>query len=86
MANRLRNWGINLPIDNNFPDIHNLMREFGLRPDKRLGQNFLVDRSELQKVILAGKIEPEDTVLEIGPGLGNLTCLLATASSACRCC
>jgi 16S rRNA (adenine1518-N6/adenine1519-N6)-dimethyltransferase len=54
------------------------MREFGLRPDKRLGQNFLVDRSELQKVILAGKIEPEDTVLEIGPGLGNLTCLLAT--------
>lgn len=78
MANRLRIRGFNLSIDNYFPDIHNLMREFGLRPDKRLGQNFLVDRSELQKVILAGKIEPEDTVLEIGPGLGNLTCLLAT--------
>ncbi len=67
-----------MPIESNFPDIHNLMREFGLRPDKRLGQNFLFDHSELQKVILAAKIEPEDTVLEIGPGLGNLTCLLAT--------
>ncbi len=77
MANRLRNRGINLPIDNDFPDIHNLMREFGLRPDKRLGQNFLFDHSALQKVILAANIKPDDIVLEIGPGLGNLTCLLA---------
>lgn len=53
------------------------MQAFGLRPDKRLGQNFLVDQSSLNKVIQAAKIEADDTVLEIGPGLGSLTCLLA---------
>jgi 16S rRNA (adenine1518-N6/adenine1519-N6)-dimethyltransferase len=59
-------------------NIPELMHAFDLRPDKRLGQNFLIDQSALLKVVQAAKIEAEDTILEIGPGLGSLTCLLAS--------
>jgi 16S rRNA (adenine1518-N6/adenine1519-N6)-dimethyltransferase len=58
----------------NVPD---LLRKYGLRPDKSLGQNFLIDESALQKVTEAAELQPGDQVLEIGPGLGSLTRLLA---------
>jgi len=54
-----------------------LLRRFGLHPDKRLGQNFLVDQSALLKIMEIAAISPEDAVLEVGPGLGGLTSLLA---------
>jgi 16S rRNA (adenine1518-N6/adenine1519-N6)-dimethyltransferase len=54
-----------------------VLRRYGLRPDKRLGQNFLVGTSALQKIIAATGITPGETVLEVGPGLGALTCELA---------
>lgn len=63
--------------DLNVPD---LLRRFGLRPDKSLGQNFLVDSAALQRVVDSAGIEPGDAVLEIGPGLGSLTRLLAQAA------
>ncbi len=40
---------------------------------KSLGQNFLKSASALREIIKAGEISPEDTILEIGPGLGTLT-------------
>src|SRR5271169_2897931 len=43
---------------------------------KSLGQNFLHDANQLQKIIEAGEISKVDKVLEIGPGLGPLTELL----------
>jgi 16S rRNA (adenine1518-N6/adenine1519-N6)-dimethyltransferase len=58
-------------------DVSALLRRHGLRPKKRLGQNFLVDRNTLAKIAAAGDLGPEDRVLEIGPGLGALTCALA---------
>ena len=58
-------------------DIPGLLKSHGLRPDKSLGQNFLVDPIYLDRVANAGIITKEDTVLEIGAGLGNLTRLLA---------
>lgn len=58
-------------------DINSLLKRYGLRPDKRLGQNFLVDESALQRVINAAGVTSEDAVLEIGPGLGSLTRFLA---------
>jgi 16S rRNA (adenine1518-N6/adenine1519-N6)-dimethyltransferase len=58
-------------------DAPELLRRYGLRPDKSLGQNFLVDEAALQKVVAAAGIRKEDAVLEIGPGLGGLTRLLA---------
>ncbi len=60
-------------------DIPALMRQFGLHTDKRLGQNFLIDETALRKVVNAAGIQPEDVILEIGAGLGNLTRWLAAA-------
>ncbi len=57
-----------------------LLRQFGLRPDKRLGQNFLHDEHTLTRIAAAADIRPEDEVLEIGPGLGALTRHLARAA------
>jgi 16S rRNA (adenine1518-N6/adenine1519-N6)-dimethyltransferase len=54
-----------------------LLRRHGLRPRKRWGQNFLIDRNTLDNVLRAAELAPEDAVLEIGPGLGTLTRELA---------
>ena len=47
------------------------------RPLKSLGQNFLVDGNVIDKIIQAAEIQPDQAVLEIGPGRGALTCHLA---------
>ncbi|MFQ5595816.1 MAG: 16S rRNA (adenine(1518)-N(6)/adenine(1519)-N(6))-dimethyltransferase RsmA [Anaerolineae bacterium] len=47
------------------------------RPKKGLGQHFLIDETVLDKIIAAAEVGPADTVLEIGPGLGVLTRVLA---------
>lgn len=54
-----------------------VMRRFGIRPRKSLGQHFLVDRSYLAAIMEAAEVMPDDLVLEIGPGLGVLTEALA---------
>ena len=58
-------------------DIPNLLQRYGLRPDKSLGQNFLIDSNSLLRVVEAAQVTPESDVLEIGAGLGSLTRLLA---------
>lgn len=57
-----------------------VLRRYGLRADKSLGQNFLQDAAGLKAIVEAAKIEPTDTVLEIGPGLGSLTRYLAVSA------
>ncbi len=61
-------------------DIRGLLQRFNLRPKKGLGQNFLVDEAALARVTAAAELTPDDTVLEIGPGLGSLTRHLAEAA------
>ncbi|MCW5878952.1 MAG: ribosomal RNA small subunit methyltransferase A [Anaerolineales bacterium] len=61
-------------------NIPQLLRTHGLRPDKRLGQNFLVDDSHLERIVEAAGVQPGDEVLEVGPGLGSLTRHLAAAA------
>lgn len=58
-------------------DARRLLRKFGVRPRKRLGQNFLVSRGALGTVVQAAELDAEDWVLEIGAGLGSLTLALA---------
>jgi 16S rRNA (adenine1518-N6/adenine1519-N6)-dimethyltransferase len=58
-------------------EIKTQLAELGLRARKRLGQNFLVDRHVLQQILTAAEISSQDTVLEIGAGLGTLTQALA---------
>jgi 16S rRNA (adenine1518-N6/adenine1519-N6)-dimethyltransferase len=58
-------------------DIFPLIQKYQVKPKKSLGQNFLVDPNGLNKVLQAAKVSSDDTVLEIGAGLGSLTYLLA---------
>ena len=57
-----------------------LLKKYGLRADKRLGQNYLQDSSALEKIVDAAQIKKTDTVLEIGPGLGSLTHYLSISA------
>jgi len=57
-----------------------ILKRYGLRADKGLGQNFLQDPFALEKIADAAGIEPGDSVLEIGPGLGSLTRYLALSA------
>ncbi len=50
-----------------------LLRELAVRPSKSKGQNFLTDRAIVGRIADAAQLQPGDTVIEIGPGLGILT-------------
>ena len=53
------------------------LRHYGLEPRKGLGQHFLASPALLDRIAAAADLTPRDTVLEIGPGLGDLTVRLA---------
>lgn len=53
--------------------IRERLEALGLEPQKSLGQNFMVEKAMFQKMIEAASLENHDVVLEIGPGLGDLT-------------
>jgi 16S rRNA (adenine1518-N6/adenine1519-N6)-dimethyltransferase len=53
------------------------MRRFGVRPDRELGQNFLIDSNILGVIERAAELQADDVVLEIGGGLGVLSEYLA---------
>jgi 16S rRNA (adenine1518-N6/adenine1519-N6)-dimethyltransferase len=57
--------------------VESLLRRHRLRPDKRLGQNFLIDPDALARVVAAADLTGDDAVLEVGAGLGTLTQELA---------
>ena len=68
--------GISLPP----LEIPALLKQFGLHPRKGLGQNFLQDERALREIVASAAIAPTEDILEIGPGLGNLTRYLALAA------
>ena len=57
-----------------------MLKHYGLRAHKGLGQNFLQDPLALERIVEAAEIQPSDHVLEIGPGLGSLTRYLAASA------
>lgn len=57
--------------------IKEFLKKYNFFPNDLLGQNFLVNEIALQDIVDAAEIEPGDEVLEIGPGIGNLTKLIA---------
>jgi 16S rRNA (adenine1518-N6/adenine1519-N6)-dimethyltransferase len=59
-----------------------LLRQYDLRPQKSLGQNFLADHNALLKIVRDSGVGPADRVLEIGAGLGSLTRLLAASAQS----
>jgi len=60
--------------------IKKLLRDNNLPALKKFGQNFLVDKTILEKIIESAQLKKDDIVLEIGPGLGVLTKELARQS------
>ena len=57
-----------------------LLRLHGLRPEKAMGQNFLVDEGHLVRIVEFARVASTDEVLEVGAGLGSLTRHLAAAA------
>lgn len=60
-------------------EVRRLLREHGLAPRKAAGQNFVVDPNTVRRIVAAAGLDADDTVLEVGPGLGSLTLALAEA-------
>lgn len=58
-----------------------LLEQFGLRPDKSLGQHFLVDPNQVDRIIRLAEVAAGDRVVEVGPGLGALTAGLVRADA-----
>jgi 16S rRNA (adenine1518-N6/adenine1519-N6)-dimethyltransferase len=56
--------------------------EVGLNPNKRHGQNFLIDLNLIQLLARSAQVGPNDVVLEIGTGMGSLTSMLAEHAAA----
>lgn len=54
-------------------DIRGLAAELGIRPTKKLGQNFVHDANTVRRIVLAAGLTEQDVALEVGPGLGSLT-------------
>jgi len=54
-----------------------LFDNYGLKPNRQFGQNFLVDANIARKIITAAGIEKGDAIIEIGPGAGALTVQMA---------
>jgi 16S rRNA (adenine1518-N6/adenine1519-N6)-dimethyltransferase len=54
-------------------DVRALAARYGIRPAKRLGQHFVIDPNTVRRIVRTAALEPDDVVLEVGPGLGSLT-------------
>jgi 16S rRNA (adenine1518-N6/adenine1519-N6)-dimethyltransferase len=61
-------------------DIRTLAGRLGIRPSKRLGQNFVTDAGTVQRITTLARLGPADVVLEVGPGFGSLTLPLLAAA------
>lgn len=57
-----------------------ILNRYGIRLQKKYGQNFLIDSRVLEKIVSFSGIGPDDLVIEIGPGIGTLTQYLASAA------
>lgn len=61
--------------------VHYICKRFGIHMSKKLGQNFLIRRSVVDEIVDAAELNPTDSVLEVGPGIGTLTQGLAQSGA-----
>jgi 16S rRNA (adenine1518-N6/adenine1519-N6)-dimethyltransferase len=54
-------------------EIREIAGRLGIRPSKRLGQNFVIDPGTVRRIVALAGLDPRDVVLEVGPGTGSLT-------------
>jgi len=62
-------------------DVRKLAGRLGVRPSKRLGQNFVIEQGTVRRIAALAGPGPADVVLEVGPGLGSLTLALLEAGA-----
>lgn len=62
-------------------DIRGIAGRLGVRPTKKLGQNFVVEQGTVRRIAALAEVRPGDVVLEVGPGLGSLTLALLEAAA-----
>ena len=62
-------------------DVREIAGRLGVRPSKRLGQNFVVEQGTVRRIAALASLGPGDVVLEVGPGLGSLTLALLEAGA-----
>jgi len=70
-----------IPAPPGAAELKRLCAEYGIRPNRGRGQNFMVDPNSLRLIIDAAEVGPEDIILEPGPGPGGLTQLLAARAA-----
>ncbi|GAA3061308.1 16S rRNA (adenine(1518)-N(6)/adenine(1519)-N(6))-dimethyltransferase RsmA [Actinokineospora globicatena] len=63
-------------------DVRRLAAELGVRPTKKLGQNFVHDPNTVRRIASTADLRADDVVLEVGPGLGSLTLALLPECAA----
>jgi 16S rRNA (adenine1518-N6/adenine1519-N6)-dimethyltransferase len=63
-------------------EIRQIAGRLGIRPAKRLGQNFVIDAGTVSRITALAGLGPADVVLEVGPGFGSLTLPLLAAAGA----
>ena len=63
-------------------DVREIAGRLGVRPSKRLGQNFVIEPGTVRRIAAQASLRPDDVVLEVGPGLGSLTLALLEAGPA----
>ena len=54
-------------------EIRDLAEMLGVNPTKKLGQNFVIDPNTVRRIVKVAAVQPGETVVEVGPGLGSLT-------------
>jgi 16S rRNA (adenine1518-N6/adenine1519-N6)-dimethyltransferase len=63
-------------------DVREIAGRLGVRPSKRLGQNFVIEPGTVRRIAALASVRPDDVVLEVGPGLGSLTLALLETGPA----
>ena len=66
-------------------ETRNIMKKYGIRANKDLGQNFLINNEVVENIVNSSEISQDDMVIEIGPGLGTLTKYLLEKSGKVLC-
>jgi 16S rRNA (adenine1518-N6/adenine1519-N6)-dimethyltransferase len=61
-------------------DVRRIAGRLGVRPTKKLGQNFVVEPGTVRQIAALAGVRPGDVILEVGPGLGSLTLALLEAA------
>jgi 16S rRNA (adenine1518-N6/adenine1519-N6)-dimethyltransferase len=61
-------------------EIREIADRLGIRPAKRLGQNFVIDPGTIRRIVGQARLRQQDVVVEVGPGLGSLTLGLLEAA------